>query len=83
MSFSAFHTSLFSGNLGLMVIEQGIVIGLSITVGIFILLLLFGLRTTYKLKAESKRLEKSNLEDIDDKKKKYKDFTEGHLYNNN
>ncbi|MHA7944424.1 hypothetical protein ACJOV8_015205 [Formosa sp. 3Alg 14/1] len=83
MSFSGLHTVLFSSNFGLMFIEKGIVIGLSITVGIFIILLLFGLRTTYKLKAESKRLEKSNLEELDDQKKKYKDFTEGHLYNNN
>jgi predicted histidine transporter YuiF (NhaC family) len=55
-----------------------IVTVLIITVFVFLVLLILGVRKSYKLKAENERLSKENTEK--DKDKAYEDFTEGHLY---
>ena len=62
-------------------IEQtSIITILAITGFIFLVLLLLGVRKSFKLKSENDRLSKSsNLQSVDDNKV-YKDFTEGHLY---
>jgi len=59
--------------------QADIVIVLSITVFIFFVLLIVGLRKTYKLQEESRKLNANPIDD-DDETKPYKDFTEGHLY---
>jgi hypothetical protein len=41
------------------------------------------MRKTYKLNAENERLANLDYLESDEKEQKYKDFTEGHLYNNN
>lgn len=62
-------------------IEQtSIVTILMITVAFFLILLVLGVRKSYKLKAENEKLsEKSKISSTEDNEK-YKDFTEGHLY---
>jgi hypothetical protein len=61
-------------------IEQiNIVTMLIITVCVFLVLLILGVRKSYKLKAENERLSKKSSSDTD-KEKVYEDFTEGHLY---
>lgn len=60
--------------------QADIVIVLSITVFIFFVLLIVGLRKTYKLQEESRKLNANPIDDDDDETKPYKDFTEGHLY---
>jgi len=51
---------------------------LIITVCVFLVLLILGVRKSYKLKAENERLsKKSSNSDVE---KDYEDFTEGHLY---
>lgn len=55
------------------------VVVLSITVGFFLVLLILGVRKSYKLKKESERLSKK----ITAKEDSNDDFTEGHLYENN
>ncbi|HPF96007.1 MAG: hypothetical protein R2802_02630 [Flavobacteriaceae bacterium] len=77
------NTTFYSmGCLRLALIEQiDIVTMLSITVAVFLILLILGIRKTYKLKAENDRLSKLNPLDSDDEKdKRYKDFQDGHLY---
>lgn len=65
----------------LFLIEQiDIVTMLSVTVVIFLVLLILGIRKTYKLKAENDRLNKINPLQSDDDNKSYKDFRDGHLY---
>ena len=56
---------------------SNIVTILIITVFVFLILLILGVRKSYKLKAENERLSKEspNL-----KKEDYDDFTEGHIY---
>lgn len=60
--------------------NKAIVIGLAITVFVFLVLLIFGLINTYKLKAENDRLAQINPLESEEEDKSYKDFTEGHLY---
>lgn len=70
--------------LSLSLIEQlDIVTVLGIVVAFFLILLIVGVRKTYKLKAENERLNNINPLQSDDDNKSYKDFTEGHLYDNN
>ena len=62
-----------------LLIELGnIVTILIITVFVFLVLLILGVRKSYKLKAENERLSKENTDK--DEEKAYEDFTEGHLY---
>ena len=59
----------------LFLIEQiDIVTRLSVTFVIFLVLLILGIRKTYKLKAENDRLNKINPLQSDDDNKSYKDF---------
>ena len=52
-----------------------------ITVGAFFaILLLLGLRKSYKLKKENERLEAMNNKIAEEEDKPYRDFTEGHIY---
>jgi len=65
------------------VIEQtDIVTVLIIVVVFFSFLLLLGIRKSYKLKKENERLDKIS-EELAKKEETYKDFTEGHMYDNN
>ena len=82
MSIVVFQTKLVTKSVYLF-IEKDLVIVLSVTVGVFLILLFFGVRNTYKLKAENERLANLNNLDSDENTKEYKDFTEGHLYNKN
>lgn len=60
--------------------QSSIVMLLSISVVFFLILLILGIRKSYKLKKENERLaNKSQLCSTEDNKK-YKDFTDGHLY---
>jgi len=63
--------------------QSSIVTMLIVTVAFFLILLILGVRKSYKLKAENERLSKKKSSQSDDDKKTYKDFTEGHLYDNN
>ncbi|MFL1012709.1 hypothetical protein [Flavisericum labens] len=52
-----------------------------ITVGVFFgVLLLLGVRKSYKLKKENERLEAMNKKMDEEEEKPYRDFTEGHMY---
>ena len=48
----------------------------------FAVLLILGVRKTYKLKKENERLNKISDLASKDEDKSYRDFTEGHLYDN-
>ena len=62
-------------------IEQlSIVKMLAITVVFFLVLLILGIRKSYKLKKENDRLNELSTSLEDDENKPYTDFTEGHLY---
>ena len=63
--------------------QTDIVTVLIIVVAFFLVLLVIGLRKTYKLKAENERLNNINPLQSNEDNKAYKDFTEGHLYDNN
>ena len=64
-------------------IEQiSIVTMLTITVAFFLILLVLGIRKSYKLKAENDRLSKKSKMSSTEDNKVYRDFREGHLYDN-
>ena len=64
-------------------IEQiSIVTMLTITVAFFLILLVLGIRKSYKLKAENDRLSKKSSTSSTEDNKVYRDFREGHLYDN-
>tara|TARA_R100001377_G_C3187197_1_gene109076 strand:+ start:1337 stop:1579 length:243 start_codon:yes stop_codon:yes gene_type:complete len=64
-------------------IEQiSIVKILAITVIFFLVLLILGVRKSIILKKENERLSKSSPFLDQDENKPYKDFTEGHMYDN-
>ena len=60
--------------------QSSIVTILTITVTFFLILLVLGVRKSYKLKAENEKLSKKSSTSTTEDNKKYKDFTEGHLY---
>lgn len=62
--------------------QSDIVTMLIIVVVFFSILLLLGIRKSYKLKKENERLDKIS-EEMAKQEEKYKDFTEGHMYGNN
>lgn len=75
VSFNVFQS------LAIFLIEQiQIVIVLSIVVVFFLIVLILGVRKSYKLKKENERLDKISEDLIRDKKDKYSDFTDGHMY---
>ena len=61
-------------------IRISIVTILMITVAFFLILLILGVRKSYKLKAENERLSKKSNTSSTEDNENYKDFTEGHLY---
>lgn len=62
--------------------QSDIVTMLIIVVVFFSILLLLGIRKSYKLKKENERLDKIS-EEMAKQQEEYKDFTEGHMYGNN
>ncbi|MCK7590533.1 hypothetical protein M0G43_08115 [Subsaxibacter sp. CAU 1640] len=68
-------------NLNLMVSTMQLTIVLIITAAIFLIFIVIAIIKMYKLKAENKRLLESDAfkADVDES---YKDFTDGHLYDN-
>lgn len=63
--------------------QMQIVTILSIVVLFFLMLLILGVRKSYKLKKENDRLNSITTLQSDEDNKIYKDFTEGHMYDNN
>ncbi|WP_233783266.1 hypothetical protein [Flavivirga eckloniae] len=61
--------------------QSDIVTLLIIVVVIFSVLLILGVRKSYKLKKENERLNKIDTK-MPDEDEPYKDFTEGHMYDN-
>ena len=61
--------------------QKSLVSVLIVTAIFFLILLILGVRKSYKLKAENEYLSKNQRRY--NNKKPYKDFTEGHLYSNN
>ncbi len=61
--------------------QSEIVTTLIIVVVIFSILLILGVRKSYKLKKENEELNNMNTE-ISDEEDTYKDFTDGHMYDN-
>jgi hypothetical protein len=68
-------------NLSLIVSTMQLTIVLIITAAIFLVFIVIAIIKMYKLKAENKRLLDSDAfkTDVDES---YKDFTDGHLYDN-
>jgi hypothetical protein len=68
-------------NLNLMVSTSQLTIVLIVTASVFLVFIVIAVIKTYKLNAENKKLtEMDNLKSDDDDS--YKDFTDGHLYDN-
>lgn len=67
----------------LLIGQESIVKALSVSVVFFLILLILGLRKSYKLRQENDRLSKAENLDSDEENKVYKDFTESHMYDNN
>jgi hypothetical protein len=77
-----FLTNLFFDPFRFLLIEQSDIVTVLIIVVIFFsVLLLLGIRKSYKLKKENERLDKIS-EEMAKQEEKYTDFTEGHMYNN-
>lgn len=68
-------------NLNLVVSTMQLTIVLIVTAAIFLVFIVIAIIKMYKLKAENKRLLESDAfkTDVDES---YKDFTDGHLYDN-
>ncbi len=68
-------------NLNLVVSTMQLTIVLIVTATIFLIFIVIAIIKMYKLKAENKRLLESDAfkNDVDES---YKDFTDGHLYDN-
>ncbi len=68
-------------NLNLIVSTMQLTIVLIVTAAIFLVFIVIAIIKMYKLKAENKRLLESDAfkTDVDES---YKDFTDGHLYDN-
>ncbi|WP_246126041.1 hypothetical protein [Bizionia myxarmorum] len=65
-----------------MIEQLSIVTMLAITVLIFLVLLILGVRKSYILKKENDRLSQTSPMENESSNKPYRDFTEGHMYNN-
>ena len=69
--------------LSISLIEQSsIVTMLAISAVFFLILLVLGIIKSAKLKAENERLSKTQTLSSEENNKIYKDFREGHLYDN-
>ena len=65
-------------------ISQSDIVTMLIIVTVFFgILLLLGIRKSYKLKKENERLDALNDKVAEDDDKPYKDFTDGHMYGDN
>ena len=65
-------------------ISQSDIVTMLIIVTVFFgILLLLGIRKSYKLKKENERLDALNDKVAEDDDKPYKDFTDGHMYGGN
>ncbi len=62
--------------------KADIVTILIIVVVFFSIILILGVRKSYKLKKENERLDKISEEIAKEKDEDYKDFTSGHMYGN-
>lgn len=63
--------------------QSQIVTVLTIVVIFFSILLILGIRKSYKLKKENDRLNEISMLQEEESEKAYKDFTEGHMYGGN
>lgn len=64
-----------------LLINQSSIVTMLIIVTVFFgILLLLGIRKSYKLKKENERLDEINRKIAEEKEKPYQDFTEGHMY---
>ncbi|MCF7560063.1 hypothetical protein L3X39_05385 [Sabulilitoribacter multivorans] len=64
-----------------LLIDQSSIVTVLIIVTVFFgILLLLGIRKSYKLKKENERLDEINRKIAEEKEKPYQDFTEGHMY---
>lgn len=63
--------------------QSQIVTVLTIVVIFFSILLILGIRKSYKLKKENDRLNEISMLQEEEGEKAYKDFTEGHMYGGN
>ena len=68
--------------LNLMVSTSQLTIVLIIVASIFSIFIVIAVIKTYKLNAENKRLTEFNNLKSEEEEDKYKDFTDGHLYEN-
>jgi hypothetical protein len=68
----------------LLLINQSSIVTVLIIVTIFFgVLLLLGIRKSYKLKKENERLEEISRKATEEENKPYQDFTDGHMYGDN
>lgn len=71
----------FFSQTSLLMNQSDIVTVLIIVVVIFTILLLLGVRKSYKLKKENEKLNSMSTK-MPDEDENYKDFTDGHMYDN-
>ena len=71
----------FFSRTSLLMNQSDIVTVLIVVVVIFGILLLLGVRKSYKLKKENEKLNSMNTK-MPDEDENYKDFTDGHMYDN-
>ena len=65
----------------ILLVNESTIVNLLIVVVVFFgILLLLGIRKSYKLKKENERLDAINKKIAEDEEKPYRDFTEGHMY---
>ncbi|PWH82468.1 hypothetical protein DIS18_09440 [Algibacter marinivivus] len=70
--------------IGIPLINQSDIVTMLIIVTVFFgILLLLGIRKSYKLKKENERLDAMNKKIAEDEDKPYQDFTDGHMYGGN
>ncbi|MGC1204501.1 MAG: hypothetical protein WA839_06405 [Flavobacteriaceae bacterium] len=70
--------------LTLLLVDQSDLVNMLIIVVIFFgVLLLLGIRKSYKLKKENERLDAINKKIAEEEDKPYQDFTDGHMYGGN
>tara|TARA_R110002096_G_scaffold145914_1_gene304083 strand:- start:101 stop:331 length:231 start_codon:yes stop_codon:yes gene_type:complete len=67
-----------------LLVDQSSIVTMLIIVTVFFgILLLLGIRKSYKLKKENERLDAINKKIAEEKEKPYQDFTDGHMYGGN
>ncbi|GAB1857990.1 hypothetical protein MHTCC0001_28270 [Flavobacteriaceae bacterium MHTCC 0001] len=76
-------TGSYFNTIPILINQSQIVTILSIVVVFFLVLLILGVRKSYILQRENDKLSELNTLQSDDDNKLYKDFRDGHLYDNN